>query len=48
MLAYGIKKRRNRDENVDALIPPGGNDSEGEDDFLTLQNHAAARRDHTV
>ena len=48
MIAYGLKKRRSREENVNALIPPGGNDSEGEDDFLTLQHDAASRKDHTV
>jgi hypothetical protein len=48
MIAYGLKRRRTREENVDNLIPPGGNDSEGEDDFLTLQDHAAMRKDHTV
>ena len=48
MIAYGLKKRRSREENVDALIPPGGNDSEGEDEFLTLQNNAATRKDHAV
>ena len=43
LIAYGIKQRRNKEENVDALIPPGGNDSEDEDEFLTLQDQAATR-----
>jgi len=43
VIAYGIKQRRNREENVDALIPPGGNDSEDEDEFLALQNQATTR-----
>lgn len=43
MIAYGIKQRQSKTEDVDNLIPPGGNDSEYEDDFLTLGDHAAKR-----
>lgn len=44
MIAYGIKQRHNKPENVDALIPPGANDAdEDEDEFLTLNYQAAQR-----
>ena len=43
ILAYGIKQRRAKEEGIDNLIPPGGNDSEDEDDFLTLQQQAVVR-----
>lgn len=44
MIAYGIKQRHAKSENVDALIPPGANDAEeDEDEFLTLNYQAAQR-----